>query len=104
MNAALNGELIHEVNDALFRFDADKTIGAVVITGSEKAFAGSSSYPPPPFLTHTCLAGADIKEMQPLTYAGNLETNFIGHWSRITEVRKPVIAAVNGFAVRPTAH
>ena len=45
-------------------------------------------------------AGADIKEMQPLTYAGNLRTNFIKHWTRVTESRKPVIAAVSGYAVR----
>ena len=53
------------------------------------------------WLCLSCTAGADIKEMQPLTYAGNLQTNFIKHWTRITEVRKPIIAAVSGFAVRP---
>lgn len=53
------------------------------IVGSEKAFA----------------AGADIKEMQNKTYSETLRDNFLCHWSRIAQFRKPVIAAVNGFAV-----
>jgi len=53
----------------------------------------------PPAACVAAAAGADIKEMQPLTYAGNLRTNFIKHWTRVTESRKPVIAAVSGYAV-----
>ena len=58
-------------------------IGAVVLTGSEKAFA----------------AGADIKEMQPRVYPGTLLQDFISPWEVVTTVRKPVIAAVSGFAL-----
>lgn len=80
---ALNSPLMKELNDALREFDADDEVGAMVLTGSEKAFA----------------AGADIKEMQPLTFIGNYKSNFIGDWSGITKLRKPIIAAVNGFAL-----
>ncbi len=46
------------------------------------------------------LAGADIKEMANTNFASNYSTNFLGHWTRVTSIRKPIIAAVNGFAVR----
>lgn len=72
-----------EVANAIDAFEADKSIGAIVITGSEKAFA----------------AGADIKEMQNNTYSQNISGNFLSHWNRVAESRKPVIAAVNGYAV-----
>ena len=52
-------------------------------TGSEKAFA----------------AGADIKQMQHRKFAENFQENFLGHWGNIANVRKPIIAAVNGFAL-----
>jgi enoyl-CoA hydratase len=80
---ALNNALIAELNKALDGFEADETIGCVVITGSEKAFA----------------AGADIKEMQSKTYMDVYKGDFIADWERITRVRKPVIAAVAGFAL-----
>jgi enoyl-CoA hydratase len=80
---ALCSDMMTEINTVMSSFDSDPTIGAIVLTGSDKAFA----------------AGADIKEMQPLTYAGNLRTNFIKHWTRISEVRKPIIAAVSGYAL-----
>lgn len=80
---ALCSDLMVELNDALTNFDKDTDVGAVVITGSEKAFA----------------AGADIKEMQPLTFAGNIQTNFLAHWTNLTKIRKPVIAAVSGYAL-----
>lgn len=80
---ALNSELFHELNDAAAKADEDPSIGAIVITGSEKAFA----------------AGADIKEMRDMTYAQAYKTNFLGHWSKLTQVRKPIIAAVNGYAL-----
>lgn len=72
-----------EVAKAIDTFEVDKSVGAIVITGSEKAFA----------------AGADIKEMQNNTYAQNLSGNFLSHWNRVAEATKPVIAAVNGYAV-----
>ncbi|KAI8833699.1 ClpP/crotonase-like domain-containing protein, partial [Chytridium lagenaria] len=80
---ALSTPLMKDLNDALREFDADDTVGAIVVTGSEKAFA----------------AGADIKEMSTLTFVGNYKNNFIGDWTGINDIRKPVIAAVNGFAL-----
>lgn len=56
----------------------------------------SSSFSPSPSISP---AGADIKEMQPLTFDQNLNNNFLGHWTRVAESRKPIIAAVNGFAL-----
>ncbi len=80
---ALNAELIEEVNAALDAFEADENIGCIVVTGSEKAFA----------------AGADIKEMQSKTYMQAYLEDFISKWDRIGQKRKPVIAAVAGFAL-----
>jgi enoyl-CoA hydratase len=81
---ALNAALIAELAEALDGFEADQAIGAVVLTGSEKAFA----------------AGADILEMKDNTYAENYLKNFITDgWERITTCRKPVIAAVAGYAL-----
>ena len=80
---ALNSALIGELNDALDRFEADRGIGCVVITGSEKAFA----------------AGADIKEMQSKTYLASYLDDFITSWEQVTRARKPIIAAVAGFAL-----
>ncbi|KAM3606527.1 uncharacterized protein V6R79_017967 [Siganus canaliculatus] len=82
LNALCDG-LMLEVGKALDDFEADSNIGAVVITGSERAFA----------------AGADIKEMQNQTFHKCYSTNFLGHWNKVSTVRKPVIAAVNGFAL-----
>jgi len=80
---ALNAALIGELNAALEAFVADPAIGAIVVTGSEKAFA----------------AGADIKEMQEKTFADAYMSDFISKWEEITRVRKPIIAAVAGFAL-----
>lgn len=82
LNALCDG-LIREVSDAVEKFENDDNVGALVITGSEKAFA----------------AGADIKEMQHNTYAKNIRGNFLSHWNRVASCRKPVIAAVNGYAL-----
>jgi enoyl-CoA hydratase len=80
---ALNSALIAELNTAVDAFEADASIGAILITGSEKAFA----------------AGADIKEMQAKTYQEVYAEDFISSWERLTRTRKPVIAAVAGFAL-----
>ena len=80
---ALNSALMAEVNEVLDAWEADDSIGCIVITGSEKAFA----------------AGADIKEMQSKTYMEVYREDFIGPWHRVSRCRKPVIAAVAGFAL-----
>ncbi|KAK9476507.1 ClpP/crotonase-like domain-containing protein [Lipomyces japonicus] len=80
---ALFTPLILELNDALQSADSDSSIGAIVITGSERAFA----------------AGADIKEMKDKTFSEVYEQNFIRNWSEATRVKKPILAAVNGYAL-----
>lgn len=81
---ALNDRLVTELGQALDAFEADDAIGAMVITGSEKAFA----------------AGADIKEMKDQTFADAFNGDFITrNWERVTRCRKPVIAAVAGYAL-----
>jgi enoyl-CoA hydratase len=80
---ALNSTLVGELNQALDGFEADPAIGCTVITGSEKAFA----------------AGADIKEMQGLSYPQTYLDDFITAWDRVANRRKPIIAAVSGFAL-----
>merc|ERR1719145_567040 len=80
---ALCAGLMDELIKALNEMDNDPKVGAIVVTGSEKAFA----------------AGADIKEMQNREFQNNYKENFLGWWSNITLVRKPIIAAVNGYAL-----
>ena len=81
---ALNAALVADLGAALDVFEADDGIGAIVLTGSDKAFA----------------AGADIKEMQDKTYMEAYRQDFItSGWERVAECRKPVIAAVAGFAL-----
>lgn len=80
---ALCDALMSEVGEALGEFDRDPEIAAVVITGNERAFA----------------AGADIVEMQPLTAVDCYKNSKFQHWDCITRTSKPVIAAVNGFAL-----
>ncbi|KAK9473749.1 ClpP/crotonase-like domain-containing protein [Dipodascopsis tothii] len=80
---ALSTPLIADLHAALRAADADADVGVVVLTGSEKAFA----------------AGADIKEMKDKTFADVATENFIAGWSAAMQIRKPVIAAVNGYAL-----
>ena len=81
---ALSSPLMAELTEALDAFEADDAIGAMVLTGSEKAFA----------------AGADIKEMRDKTWMEAYREDFItAGWERLTRTRKPVIAAVAGFAL-----
>ena len=81
---ALNDQLMDELGHALEAFDADEKIGCMVITGSEKAFA----------------AGADIGAMAGYSFADVYKGDYIGrNWEQIRAIRKPVIAAVSGFAL-----
>lgn len=80
---ALNSTVMRELRELLAELEADADIGAVVLTGSEKAFA----------------AGADIKEMQSLDFVDAYTGGFIGGWDDIAGLRKPIIAAVSGFAL-----
>ena len=80
---ALNRALMTDLTLALDAFEADPNIGCIVITGSDKAFA----------------AGADIKEMAEKTFADAYLGDFAANWDRAATVRKPVIAAVAGFAL-----
>jgi len=81
---ALCADLIRELGLALDAFEADPNIGCMVLTGSDRAFA----------------AGADIKEMKDKTYQDVFLEDFITvGWQKVSEVRKPIIAAVAGFAL-----
>ncbi|HWL73737.1 MAG TPA: enoyl-CoA hydratase-related protein, partial [Burkholderiaceae bacterium] len=81
---ALNDALMDELGVALLAFDADDAIGAIVLTGNEKAFA----------------AGADIGAMSTWSYMDVFKTDYITrNWETIRRIRKPVIAAVGGFAL-----
>lgn len=81
---ALNDQLMDELGHALQAFDADENIGCIVITGSEKAFA----------------AGADIGAMASYTYMDVYKTNYITrNWEQLRQIRKPVLAAVAGYAL-----
>ncbi len=79
---ALSPALMGEVIAALETFEQDETVGAIVITGNERAFA----------------AGADIKEMAQASVVDMLHNPFIDYWDRLRRISKPVIAAVSGFA------
>lgn len=80
---ALNSQVMRDVVAAAEAFDADEGVGAIVVTGSERAFA----------------AGADIKEMQGKTGREMIMGDHFGAWARFADVRTPVIAAVSGYAL-----
>jgi enoyl-CoA hydratase len=80
---ALNSTLMAELSEALRALDADPDVGAIVVTGSDRAFA----------------AGADIREMADATAVEMLLADRIAAWDRLREVRKPVIAAVSGWCL-----
>jgi enoyl-CoA hydratase len=81
---ALNNQLMDELGSALKTFDADDSIGCIILTGSEKAFA----------------AGADIGAMATYSFADVYNNDYITrNWEQVRSVRKPVIAAVSGFAL-----
>jgi enoyl-CoA hydratase len=80
---ALNSQLIAEMNTALDVYQNDPAIAVIMLTGSEKAFA----------------AGADIREMKDKTFEEVKSENFLHEWDHINTIRKPMIAAVSGFAL-----
>ena len=80
---ALSMQMMHEVVEAVERFDVDDAVRVTIITGSERVFA----------------AGADLKEMATLSYADAFGMDLHGAWSRLALIRKPTVAAVAGFAL-----
>ncbi|RYB03932.1 enoyl-CoA hydratase [Lichenibacterium ramalinae] len=80
---ALNRRVMHEVTEAAAAFDADPAVGCLVVTGSERAFA----------------AGADIKEMAETSAIDLYMEDGFGGWMALTRIRKPIVAAVSGFAL-----
>jgi enoyl-CoA hydratase len=80
---ALNSKLIAELTAAIDAFEKDPQIGCMILTGSDKAFA----------------AGADIKEMAGKSFLDAFMGDFAAHWDRPSQARKPIIAAVAGFAL-----
>ena len=81
MNALCLG-LYKDLSQALTELDSDASVGAIVITGSKKAFA----------------AGADIKEMKDRVYPDTYTTDMLAWWDTISKVKKPIVGAVNGYA------
>lgn len=80
---ALNAQVMNEVTTAAADLDADPGIGAIIVTGSAKAFA----------------AGADIKEMSELSFADVFAADYFGAWTKFAAVRTPTVAAVSGYAL-----
>jgi enoyl-CoA hydratase len=80
---ALNGQVMHEVTTAAAELDDDPGVGAIIVTGSTKAFA----------------AGADIKEMAELSFADAFAADYFAAWGKFAAVRTPTIAAVSGYAL-----
>lgn len=80
---ALNAAHFQDISEAMKEADEDVSVGAMILTGSERGFA----------------AGADIKEMKDKSFAEAYTTNFLADWEVITQLKKPVIAAVSGYAL-----
>lgn len=80
---ALCDDLMNQLTQTIEKAEHDEQIGALVLTGSMKAFA----------------AGADIKEMQNKNFAENFQKNFLSKWDKVAQCSKPIIAAVNGYAL-----
>jgi enoyl-CoA hydratase len=80
---ALNAQVMTEVTAAAAELDADPGVGAIIVTGSAKAFA----------------AGADIKEMSALSFADVFTADYFAAWAKFAAVRTPTIAAVSGYAL-----
>ncbi len=80
---ALNSPTMSELTTALAEFDADDTIGCMVVTGNDRAFA----------------AGADIKQMATAGLVDMMNSDFIGYWDKLKAITKPIIAIISGFAL-----
>ncbi len=80
---ALDSQTMGEMIDALRRFDGDEKIGCMVVTGNERVFA----------------AGADIKQMAQASPVEIMDMGFIEYWDQLTEIRKPIVAAVSGWCL-----
>ena len=80
---ALNASLMSELAAALDEFDRDERVGCIVVTGNQRAFA----------------AGADIKDMSQATAVEMLKHNTVAYWDHLTQIKKPVIAAVSGYCL-----
>lgn len=80
---ALCESIFKELNQILAEYEKDPEVGCIVITGSEKAFA----------------AGADIKEMKDKTYPLTYTSDMLSWWENVTKIRKPIVGAVNGYAL-----
>lgn len=80
---ALNAQLMEELTTALEVFDGDESVGCIVITGNERAFA----------------AGADVKEMAGASAVEMLTRDVIARWDRIKKIKKPIVAAVSGWCL-----
>ncbi|NWI66929.1 ECHM protein, partial [Todus mexicanus] len=108
LNALCEG-LMEELRQALEAMENDPQVGAIVITGSQKAFAGRAGvpFPTPGFVEwggwcatlFPFAAGADIKEMQYKTFQECYSSSFLAGWDKVSTIRKPIIAAVNGYAL-----
>ncbi|NXA04310.1 ECHM protein, partial [Sapayoa aenigma] len=106
LNALCEG-LMAELRRALEAMESDPDVGAIVLTGSQKAFAGRGGpLPTPKFwwggwcpTSLPFAAGADIKEMQNKTFQESYSGSFLSGWDKVSVVRKPIIAAVNGYAL-----
>lgn len=109
LNALCDG-LISELGNAVNNLEKDDSVGAIVITGNEKAFAaGMLPIIGVKFFIYVivsrlviiflCFLGADIKEMLNQTYSANIKKGLLAEWNRVAECKKPLIAAVNGYAV-----
>ncbi|NXR08227.1 ECHM protein, partial [Semnornis frantzii] len=108
LNALCEG-LMEELRQALEAMENDPQVGAIVITGSQKAFAGRAGCLPTPHVlgegevrcptSFPFAAGADIKEMQNRGFQESYSKGFLSGWDKVSTVRKPIIAAVNGYAL-----
>lgn len=94
---SLNSELMNELGHALKDMENNNAISCAVISGNLKSFAGNSKNQY--FQKTNCLAGADIEEMSNLDFSDCLLSNYLANWNEISKFRKPLIAAINGYAV-----
>ena len=93
---SLNNEMVSELCLLLKESDKNDNVACVVLTGNEKSFAGNQKK----VKKLKILAGADIEEMSNMSYSDCLLSNHLALWTSVSKFRKPLIAAVNGYAVK----